>query len=167
MTRGFISIGSNVEREQHISAGLKSLEQTFGKLVLSSVYESEPVGFSGNAFYNLVAGFDSGLDAKTIARLLRQLEFAHGRATDSKKFSSRTLDLDLLLFGDWVVNEDGLQIPRADIERYAFVLEPLAEIAPDLKHPVLQLSYAQLWANMPKDGIRQCRVNFPRQQPAP
>lgn len=159
MSRGYISIGSNINRDENIASGLRALAQQFGELVVSSIYESEPVGFSGNAFYNLVVGFGSELDVKSIAQLLRQIEFAHGRTADSKKFSARTLDLDLLLYDDLIVNDGCLQIPRADIERYAFVLEPLAEIAPQLKHPILQLSYAQLWEKMPKGGIRQQRVN--------
>ncbi|MDD5272142.1 MAG: 2-amino-4-hydroxy-6-hydroxymethyldihydropteridine diphosphokinase [Methylovulum sp.] len=160
MTTAYISIGSNIEREKHIAAGLQSLKQLFGELVVSSIYEAEAVGFSGAAFYNLVVGFNSELTPQAIAQQLRQLEFAQGRTPDSKKFSSRTLDLDLLLYGDALINDGSLQLPRADIERYAFVLEPLAEIAPTLIHPVLQLSYAQLWAQMPKAGVRQRRIDF-------
>jgi 2-amino-4-hydroxy-6-hydroxymethyldihydropteridine diphosphokinase len=148
VTLGYISIGSNIDREKNIASGLKALEHEFGKLVISSVYESDPVGFSGAAFYNLVVGFNSNLDVHTVAQRLRQIEFDHGRPVDSKKFSSRTLDLDLILFGELVANDGNLKIPRDDIERYAFVLEPLAEIAPLQKHPVLQLSYAELWQKM-------------------
>ena len=157
--RGYIGIGSNIDKARNIAAGLKAIEETFGKLIVSSVYESDPVGFTGDAFHNLVVGFDSDLDIKIIAQKLRDIEFAQGRLPDSKKFSARSLDLDLLLYGDLVVNDGKLQIPRADIERYAFVLEPLAEIAPTQKHPVLQLSYAELWQKMPKLGLRQRRIN--------
>jgi len=88
------------------------------------------------------------------------MEFAFGRSADSQKFSARTLDLDLLLYGDTIIDDGSLQIPRADITRYAFVLEPLAEIAPLLKHPQLQKSYAELWEALPKAGIRQKRIVF-------
>lgn len=158
MTRGYISLGSNIDRDKYIAAGLQALKQQFGKLVISSLYESEPVGFSGDAFYNLVVGFDSDLDVDSVANILRQIEIDHGRATDSKKFSARTLDLDLLLYGELVLNNGNLQIPRSDIEHYAFVLEPLAEIAPTLKHPVHRLSYAELWQRMDKGGVLQRRV---------
>lgn len=158
MIRCYVSIGSNIAREQHIAAGLKSLAQKFGDLDVSSIVESDPVGFSGDPFYNLVVGFDSYLDVKELARQLRDLEFEQGRSPDSKKFSSRTLDLDLILYGDFILNEGGLQLPRIDIERYAFVLEPLAEIAPNLKHPVLGISYQELWQQMPKEGLRQRRI---------
>jgi 2-amino-4-hydroxy-6-hydroxymethyldihydropteridine diphosphokinase len=159
VTRAYISIGSNIDKDRNIAAGLKAIKQTFGKLIVSSVYESDPVGFSGDAFHNLVVGFDSDLGIKTVAQKLREIEFAYGRLADSKKFSARTLDLDLLLYGDLIVNDGNLQIPREDIERYAFVLEPLAEIAPTLIHPVLQLSYAELWQKMPKEGVHQRRVS--------
>ena len=158
MTRGFISVGSNIEREKNIASGLQALEQAFGKLIVSSVYESEPVGFSGDAFYNLVVGFDSELEVHAVARTLRDIEIAHGRQPDSKKFTSRRLDLDLLLYGDLALNEGNLQIPRSDIECYAFVLEPLAEIAPSLIHPLLKISYRELWEQMPKVDIQQNKI---------
>ncbi len=164
MIRGYISIGSNIDKEYHIAAGLQTLEQRFGELVLSSIYESDPVGFSGAPFYNMVAGFDTGLDIYEVARNLREIEIDHGRPPDSKKFSSRTLDLDLILYGDLIINEGNLQIPRTEIERYAFVLEPLAEIAPMLVHPVLGLSYAELWQKMPKDGLQQRPINKLKKQ---
>ncbi len=160
MTRVFIGIGSNVQREKNIAEGLATLQQTFGELLSSSIYESAPVGFSGDAFFNLVTSFNSDDDALTIAKQLRTIEFAHGRTADSKKFNPRTLDLDLLLFGDDIINADSLQIPRKDIEVYAFVLEPLAEIAPSLKHPVLHKTYAQLWAEMPKNNVKQTRIGL-------
>lgn len=160
MTYAYLSLGSNINRDENIASGLQALAQQFGGLIVSSIYESEPVGFSGAAFYNLAVGFDTELDVKTIAQLLRQIEFAHGRSPDSKKFSARTLDIDLLLYGDLVINDGQLQIPRTDIEHYAFVLEPLAEIAPSLTHPILQLSYAQLWEKMPKNNLQQQRITL-------
>lgn len=158
MTRAYISVGSNIDRDKHIAAGLLALKQAFGGLIVSSLYESEPVGFTGDVFYNLVVGFDSELDASTVAQQLRQIEIANGRTPDSKKFSARTLDLDLILYGDLIVNDGSLQIPRDEIDRYAFVLEPLAEIAPTLKHPVHHLSYAELWQKMNKGNTLQRRI---------
>jgi 2-amino-4-hydroxy-6-hydroxymethyldihydropteridine diphosphokinase len=160
VTRGYIGIGSNIDREKHIAAGIEALKKLFGQLILSSTYESEPVGFVGDAFYNLVAGFDSELGIQTVIQQLRQIEYANGRELDSKKFSARSLDLDLLLYGNLIINEGKLQIPRKDIEHYPFVLEPLAEIAPKEKHPILLLSYAELWRQMPKNKLQQRRINF-------
>ncbi|MDI1276030.1 MULTISPECIES: 2-amino-4-hydroxy-6-hydroxymethyldihydropteridine diphosphokinase [Methylobacter] len=158
MTRGYISIGSNINKDEHIPASLRALEQTFGELTVSSIYESEPVGFTGDVFYNLVVGFDSDLEVKAVAKQLRQIELDNGRTRDSRKFAARTLDLDLILYGDLIVNDGRLQIPRDEIEHYAFVLEPLAEIAPSLQHPVSHISYAELWEQFDKSDLRQKRV---------
>jgi len=81
-----------------------------------------------------------------VAKILREIEFANGREINAKKFSPRTLDLDLLLYDDLILAEPA-QIPRDEITKNAFVLWPLAEIAPQLKHPILQQSYDQLWQN--------------------
>jgi len=158
VTRGFISIGSNINKDKHIPASLQALEQAFGELTISSIYESEPVGFDGDVFYNLVVGFDSDLEVKAVAKQLRQIELDNGRTRDSRKFAARTLDLDLILYGDLIVNDGRLQIPRDEIEHYAFVLEPLAEIAPNLKHPVSHISYAELWQQFDKNDLKQKRV---------
>ena len=158
MSKGYISIGSNIDKDKHILAGLQALEQLFGKLTISSIYDSEPVGFTGDTFYNLVVGFNSELGVKEVAKQLRQIELDNGRTRDSQKFSARTLDLDLLLYDDLILNDGRLQIPRDEIERYAFVLEPLAEVAPTLKHPISGLSYAEIWEKFDKTNLKQKRV---------
>lgn len=156
--RGYISIGSNIDKEKHIPASLLALEQCFGKLTLSSIYESEAVGFSGASFHNLVVGFESDLDVKTVAKQLRQIELDNGRTRDSQKFSARTLDLDLILYGDLIISDGRLQIPRDEIERYAFVLEPLAQIAPTDIHPVSGISYSELWQQFDKTNLKQHKI---------
>lgn len=165
MTRGYISIGSNVDRNYFIVKGIDSLKQTFGDLVLSSLYESEPIGFEGDPFYNLIAGFDSKLDVYVVAQLLRLIEQQYGRTADSKKFSSRSLDLDLVIYGNLILDDDRLQLPRREIEHYPFVLEPLAEIAPEQIHPVLQVCYADLWQHMASSSQKQWRVPYPTAMP--
>jgi 2-amino-4-hydroxy-6-hydroxymethyldihydropteridine diphosphokinase len=158
VTRGYISIGSNIDKEINIPASLKALENFFGKLTISSIYESEAVGFTGDSFHNLIVSFDSDLDVRTVAKQLRQIELEHGRSRNSEKFSPRTLDLDLILYGDTILNDGRLQIPREEIERYAFVLEPLAEIAPTLKHPISHISYKELWGKFDKTNLKQWRI---------
>jgi len=160
MTRGYISIGSNIDKDKNVAASLKALELQLGKLTVSSIYESEAVGFSGDSFYNLVVGFDSDLEVKQVAKLLRQIELDNGRTRECKKFSARTLDLDLILYGELIVNDGRLQIPRDEIERYAFVLEPLAEIAPTLQHPVTHIDYASLWEKFDKTNLQQKRITL-------
>ncbi|NOT83905.1 MAG: 2-amino-4-hydroxy-6-hydroxymethyldihydropteridine diphosphokinase [Methylococcaceae bacterium] len=163
MPTGYISIGSNIDQDLHIPNSLKALQQHFGKLTLSSVYESAAVGFEGDPFYNLIVGFESDLTAKAVAQIFRDIELAHGRTRNSQKFSARTLDLDLILYGDLVLSDGRLQIPRDEIEHYAFVLEPLAEIAPRLKHPIKHLDYATLWQAFDKTNLQQQRItpNWP------
>jgi len=156
--RGYISIGSNIDKETHITASLLALEHSFGALTISSIYESEAVGFSGDAFHNLIVGFDSDLEVKNVAKQLRQIELDNGRTRDSQKFSARTLDLDLILYGDLIISDGRLQIPRDEIERYAFVLEPLAEIDPAATHPISGISYSELWEKFDKTNLNQRKL---------
>ncbi|PKM13239.1 MAG: 2-amino-4-hydroxy-6-hydroxymethyldihydropteridine diphosphokinase [Gammaproteobacteria bacterium HGW-Gammaproteobacteria-3] len=161
MPRCYVSIGSNIDKELHIPSCLRALERYFGKLTLSSVYETEAIGFNGDNFYNLAVGFDTDLPILRVAEILRQIELAHGRTRNCKKFSARTLDIDLLLYGDLITDDGTIQIPRHEIERYAFVLEPLAEIAPDLQHPVNHQSYAEIWQHFDRSQTQQKRIQPP------
>ncbi|HEB82009.1 MAG TPA: 2-amino-4-hydroxy-6-hydroxymethyldihydropteridine diphosphokinase [Gammaproteobacteria bacterium] len=159
----FISLGSNIEREKHTRAGVEALQKAFGKLRLSSVYESEAVGFKGDAFYNMVIACDTGLPVHEANAVLRAIEDAHGRDRSGPKFSSRTLDLDLLLYDDLVLDENGLVLPRGEILKNAFVLWPLAEIAPDRVHPQAGKRYAELWQAFDKsrENLQPIPFSFP------
>ena len=141
MTQCYVSVGSNIDKAKNIEAGLNSLRIMFSELSVSPIYETAAVGFEGDDFYNLVVGFESDLSAHAVFQILRDLEFTHGRLSNSQKFSPRQLDLDLLLYGDEIIDDGILKLPRADIEKYAFVLQPLADIAPDLIHPIHQKTY--------------------------
>ena len=145
MARVYVSIGSNIDREHYVRAGLAALRQHYGHVTSSRVYESEAVGFTGDRFYNLVAGFDTEQPLRVVAAALRDIEQQHARDRRAPRFSPRTLDIDLLLYGEIVVDEDSLQVPRDEITRYAFVLGPLAEIAGAERHPVSGHTYAELW----------------------
>ncbi len=161
MTKVFVSIGSNLERERHIPQALEELEKAFGPLQVSSIYESEAEGFEGPPFHNLVAAFETGLPVEKVYETLKEIEQRHGRGPGSRKFASRTLDLDLILYGDLILKDpaDGRQLlPRGDILRYAFVLEPLAEIAPERRHPVLGKTYRELWRSFDRGRIRQRKL---------
>ena len=150
MSTIYISLGSNINREENTREGVKALREVFGDLVLSSVYESDAVGFEGDAFYNMVIACEVDVPVHEANRMLRDIEDRHGRDRSGPKFSSRTLDLDLLLYDDLVLEENGLTLPRGEILKNAFVLWPLAEIAPTLKHPQDGRSYDELWAEFDK-----------------
>lgn len=160
MARVYVSIGSNINREHNIRAGVADLEARFGPLILSSVYESEAVGFAGDSFYNLVAAFGTTLTPQQVMAALHAIEEAHGRVRGGPRFASRTLDIDLLLYDDLVLHEDHLDIPRDEITRNAFVLWPLAEIAPQRKHPQLGTTYAEIWDAFDKESQPLWPVEF-------
>lgn len=160
MARIYISLGSNINREANTRAGVYALQKHYGELELSSVYESEAVGFDGDAFYNMVIACDTDEDVHDVIRHLRAIEDANGRDRNGPKFSSRTLDLDLLLYDDLVLDVNGLKLPREEILHNAFVLWPMAEIAPELIHPVVHRSYNELWASFDRGGANLRSIEF-------
>jgi len=145
MATVFVSIGSNIEKQKHIKVCLKELAEQFSGLVLSPIYESEAVGFKGDTFFNLVAKFKTDLPVGILSKTLKTIEDKYGRDRTYPKFSGRTLDIDILTYDNLVGDIDGVQLPRDEITKNAFVLLPLANIAPDEIHPEQQVSYARLW----------------------
>ncbi|MCW8945093.1 MAG: 2-amino-4-hydroxy-6-hydroxymethyldihydropteridine diphosphokinase [Sedimenticola sp.] len=160
MARIWISLGSNIEREKNIRAALHDLHKEFGALLISTVYESEAVGFSGDAFYNLVVGLDTDRPAADLMTRFREIEADHGRTRGGGGFASRTLDIDLLTYGDAVMDVNGAHLPRDEITRYAFVLLPLSELAADSIHPELGTSYSAMWAAFDHASQRLWAVPF-------
>ena len=138
-----INIGSNQNRRQNISAAIKALELAFTDLIISSVYQSPAEGFNGDDFYNVGVNAQTDLSVEDTADTLREIEQNQGRDRTQPKFSSRKIDLDLVLY-DQVIDER-VNLPRDDILKYAFVLAPLTELNADLIHPVEQQSYQALW----------------------
>lgn len=161
MARAYIGVGSNIDPAVNTARGLVSLRREFGALTVSTVYESAAVGFVGERFYNLVIGLDTGLEPHALARRLAAIEVEHGRTRDAARFAPRTLDLDLLLFDDRVLSDAEVRVPREDILEYAFVLRPLAEIAPSLRHPVDGRTMAELWAAHDQTACPLTPVSMP------
>ncbi|MGL5358822.1 MAG: 2-amino-4-hydroxy-6-hydroxymethyldihydropteridine diphosphokinase [Shewanella sp.] len=159
MARIYISLGSNIEPVQHLQSGLLALRRGFGPLELSSMYASQAVGFNGADFLNMVASAETSWDIAEVVARLKLIEREHGRTLGAKKFSPRTLDLDLLLYDD-LVCDTPVALPRAEILSNAFVLWPLAELSPTLNHPLAQQTYGQLWQQYDKNSQRLWPVMF-------
>lgn len=142
----YISAGSNVAAEENLRLACRELTRRFGPLDCSSVYRNAPVGFSGAEFLNLVLRFRTADKPRIVVAELERLHGLAGRVRGAERFAPRTLDLDLLLYGAAVIPEKGIRVPREDILKYGFVLGPLAELAPELRHPVTGQTMAGLWA---------------------
>jgi 2-amino-4-hydroxy-6-hydroxymethyldihydropteridine diphosphokinase len=155
----YISVGSNINQHAHICAGLDAMAEVFDGLTLSPIYESESVGFDGDNFYNLVVSAKTTNNIADVVACLKRIEDSQGRDRTSARFSSRTLDLDLLLFDD-VVCQQPITLPRDEITYNAFVLLPLAEVAPNGKHPITQQTYDDMWQAFDKEKQTLWVIDF-------
>ena len=149
-----------MDRTCNIRSGVNALREQFGELTLSRIYDSAAVGFNGANFFNLVVGFDSAQSVQEIVTALQRIEAEHGRKREEKRFAPRPLDLDLLLYDNLVLNKGKIHIPRDEILKYAFVLCPLAEIAPQQIHPVTGRSFLQLWRAFDDTGQQLSPVDL-------
>ncbi len=156
----YVSIGSNIDKQKNIAACLQELALHFSDVVLSPIYESESVGFDGDNFYNLVARFTTKLTVGELNKALKAIEDKHGRERSGPKFSGRTLDIDILTYDDLVGDIDGVQLPRDEITKNAFVLLPMADISGDALHPELKVSYARLWFFYDKEKQKLWQVDL-------
>jgi 2-amino-4-hydroxy-6-hydroxymethyldihydropteridine diphosphokinase len=148
-----------MQPEQHIPQALHDLEAIFGELRVSPIYESEAVGLEGDNFHNLVAGIYTDLSPRELVVVLRQLEARHGRKRAPDKFASRTLDIDLLTYGEQIIDDGRIQLPRDEIMKYAFVLLPLSDVAGDEIHPLSGLTYNRLWEEFEQQDQHLWRID--------
>lgn len=146
----YLSLGSNIEPERHLGAAIDALRERFGEIALSPIYRTPAVGFVGDDFLNLAARLHSDLEPEPLNAWLHALEDRLGRRRNGPRFSSRTLDIDIVLFGARVMRGQGhLELPRDDLVEHAFVLKPMVDLAPDLVHPTVGRSLRELWAGFP------------------
>ena len=147
MTHVVLSIGSNIDREKNTHYALAQIQQIYGELDISPVYETSSVGFVGPSFFNLIVGFQTTEPLQKIVENLKQIEARAGRTRGPKTFDSRVLDIDVVLYGTQNFRDQGINVPRDEIEKYAYVLKPLADIYPELVHPVTKLKISEMWSN--------------------
>jgi 2-amino-4-hydroxy-6-hydroxymethyldihydropteridine diphosphokinase len=146
MAQVYVAAGSNIDPEAHLLLAQTELARIFGALSVSPWYRNAAVGFTGADFINFVFGFRTGLGVHEVQAQLREVETLCGRPPDAPKWAARAMDLDILLYGELVLDEPQLKLPRPDLLLRPYMLGPLADIAPQLRHPTEGRSIAQLWA---------------------
>jgi len=152
MSTVYLGLGSNIDARQNIVGGIGCLREAFHRVDLSPVYQTPSFGFEGEDFINLVARIEAETGPLELKGFLQALEDRHGRDRQAPKFSDRTLDIDILLYDDLYLASPALSIPRGEILTAAHVLKPLADLAPDLVHPVCRQTIAEIWNSFPKQN---------------
>ena len=160
MTHVVLSLGSNIDPDKNIRFAIEKITEQFGVTELSPVYKTASVGFEGHAFLNLVLGFYSAEQLLKIRDKLRGIEILAGRIRGKKSFADRILDIDVVLFGNHYLQLEGFNIPRDEIEKYAYVLKPLSDLYPDLIHPVTGLTYESMWKNFDSSAQILSKIDF-------
>lgn len=145
MATVFAGLGSNIDPEDNLHLGVRELRARYGDLQLSAVYRSKSVGFDGDDFLNLVARFETEASPESICKEIERIHELAGRDRNDGKWSARPLDIDLLLYDDLVVDDKPVRLPRNDVLEYSFVLRPLAELAPEFRHPVTGKTMREHW----------------------
>jgi 2-amino-4-hydroxy-6-hydroxymethyldihydropteridine diphosphokinase len=158
----YVAAGSNVEPEKNLARALDELERAFGDLAISPAYRNRAVGFEGADFINLVVGFKTADVPAQVKQTLERIEALCGRSRSAPKWGPRTMDLDILMYDQVVSDEPGLILPRPDLLRRAFMLKPLADLAPDLQHPTQHHTIGELWAEFASADHALVAVTIPR-----
>jgi 2-amino-4-hydroxy-6-hydroxymethyldihydropteridine diphosphokinase len=158
MPQVFVAAGSNIEPESHLAMAAEQMKAAFPDIRFSPWYRNKAVGFEGDDFINFVAGFSTDLSVHAVVARLREIESLCGRPREAPKWAPRSMDLDILLYGDLVCEEPGLKLPRPDLVKRAFMLGPTADLAPDLIHPTLHVTIGELWRRFDQAAHPMTRV---------
>ena len=162
----YVAAGSNITPEVYLPRALAALKQHYPDLRVSPAYRNRAVGFEGDDFINLVVGFTTDEPVTRVRERLQEIEALCGRPADAPKWAPRTMDLDILLYGDCVMNENGIVLPRPDLLRRPYMLKPMADLAPEVVHPVAKKRMRELWEEFEDGGhelveVRGQLANWP------
>lgn len=154
-----LSLGSNIDRTRNIRSAIDTLYEAFNVIAISPVYESEAVGFDGAPFYNLMVLIETTLSLSEVNKTLKVIEDQHGRVRTGPKFSSRTLDIDVVTYGDFVGELDGVELPRPELFYNAFVMLPMIDLLGSAIEPKTGKAYKAL-ATTIRQGQRLAKIPF-------
>lgn len=161
MPQVFVAAGSNVEPELNLALACSELARVFGEVRFSPWYRNRAVGFEGDDFINLVVGFETALPVRDVIARLREIETLCGRPREAPKWAPRSMDLDILLYDDLVCEDTQFKLPRPDLLKRAFMLGPLADIAPNVVHPTAHATIGDLWKRFDRDAHSLHRIDAP------
>lgn len=152
MPEVYVAAGSNIEPERHLAMAVAELERHFPGVRFSPWYRNAAVGFEGDDFINLVAGFHTELPVGEVLKTLHAIEALCGRPREAPRWAPRSMDLDVLLYGDLACQEPQLKLPRPDLLKRPYMLGPLAILAPGLVHPTEKLTIGELWQRFDREA---------------
>jgi 2-amino-4-hydroxy-6-hydroxymethyldihydropteridine diphosphokinase len=158
MPRVFVAAGSNVDPERNLARAAAELVREFPDIEFSPWYRNQAVGFEGADFINFVVGFNTDLPVHDVQTKLRAIEALCGRPPGAPKYAPRSMDLDILLYGDLIHDEPGLKLPRPDLLKRPFMLGPIADIVPNLMHPTEHATIGELWQRFDRNAHPMTRV---------
>ena len=157
----YVAAGSNIAPARHLALAMSELAREFPGTRFSTAYRNQAVGFSGEDFINLVAGFATALPVRAVLERLHAIETLCGRPRAAPRWAPRSMDLDVLLYGELICDEPDLRLPRPDLLKRAYMLGPLAQLAPEVRHPTEHLTIGELWQRFDRDAHALEPVTLP------